>query len=416
MEPAQWKTALDTILQDQEASMLALLEELVGIDSPTAHADGVNRMGERLTAWLGEAGFQVRRLPKPPVPEDEAWQKDLGDVFTARTHAPEAGPGIAFIGHMDTVFPVGTAAARPFRLDRAADRATGPGVADMKAGLVAMLFAARALKQSGLLPCPLTLMFSPDEELGSPTASKALAAQLPGALAVICAEPGGEGGKVTLSRTGSGHMHLKIQGKAAHAGRNYEEGASAVIELAHKILGINAFLDLPRGLTVNTGLVSGGISANSVAPWAEARIHLTYRTLEDGRRVVAGIRELVEKPVVPGTTAHISGGLRLYPLERSPQGDAFFELVREAGETLGMRLSGQHYESAAESGFCAGALGIPTICCMGPEGENIHTAQEYMLPSTLLPRCKLMALSALQAARAFGHQPRPSMLPPGADA
>ena len=97
MEPAQWKTALDTILQDQEASMLALLEELVGIDSPTAHADGVNRMGERLTAWLGEAGFQVRRLPKPPVPEDEAWQKDLGDVFTARTHAPEAGPGIAFI-------------------------------------------------------------------------------------------------------------------------------------------------------------------------------------------------------------------------------------------------------------------------------------------------------------------------------
>ena len=91
MEPAQWKTALDTILQDQEASMLALLEELVGIDSPTAHADGVNRMGERLTAWLGEAGFQVRRLPKPPVPEDEAWQKDLGDVFTARTHAPEAG-------------------------------------------------------------------------------------------------------------------------------------------------------------------------------------------------------------------------------------------------------------------------------------------------------------------------------------
>ena len=132
--------------------------------------------------------------------------------------------------------------------------------------------------------------------------------------------------------------------------------------------------------------------------------------------MVAGIRELVEKPVVPGTTAHISGGLRLYPLERSPQGDAFFELVREAGETLGMRLSGQHYESAAESGFCAGALGIPTICCMRPEGENIHTAQEYMLPSTLLPRCKLMALSALQAARAFGHQPRPSMLPPGADA
>ena len=268
MDLEQWKSILDTELQNQEAPMLALLEDLVSIDSPTAHAQGVNQVGERLAAWLGEAGFLVSRLPKPPIPDDEAWQKDLGDVFMAGTHAPEAGPGIAFIGHMDTVFPVGTAAARPFRLDRAADRATGPGVADMKAGLVAMLFAARALKRSGLLPCPLTLMFSPDEELGSPTASQALAAKLPGALAVICAEPGGEGGKVTLSRKGSGHMHLKIQGKAAHAGRNYEDGASAVIELAHKILGINAFLDLPRGLTVNTGLISGGISANSVAPSA----------------------------------------------------------------------------------------------------------------------------------------------------
>lgn len=403
MDLEQWKSILDTELQNQEAPMLALLEDLVSIDSPTAHAQGVNQVGERLAAWLGEAGFLVSRLPKPPIPDDEVWQKDLGDVFMAGTHAPEAGPGIAFIGHMDTVFPVGTAAARPFRLDRAADRAIGPGVADMKAGLVAMLFAARALKRSGLLPCPLTLMFSPDEELGSPTASQALAAKLPGALAVICAEPGGEGGKVTLSRKGSGHMHLKIQGKAAHAGRNYEDGASAVIELAHKILGINAFLDLPRGLTVNTGLISGGISANSVAPSAEARIHLTYRTLEDGQRVVAGIRALAAKPVVPGTIARVSGGLRLYPLERSPQGDALFKLVQEAGETLGLRLSGQHYESAAESGFCSSALGVPTICCMGPEGENIHSAQEYMLPSTLVPRCKLMALSALQAAKAFGR-------------
>ena len=106
---------------------------------------------------------------------------------------------------------------------------------------------------------------------------------------------------------------------------------------------------------------------------------------------------------MPGTIARVSGGLRLYPLERSPQGDALFKLVQEAGETLGLRLSGQHYESAAESGFCSSALGVPTICCMGPEGENIHSAQEYMLPSTLVPRCKLMALSALQAAKAFGR-------------
>ena len=401
MSLMEWKRALDAQLENQGHEMLILLEQLVNIDSPTADAAGVNRVGETLTGWLAQEGFATSRLPKPAIPEDEPWQADLGDVFMARSHAHSVGPGIAFIGHMDTVFPVGTARSRPFRLDRAADRATGPGVADMKAGLVANLFAARALKRLGA-PFPMTLMFSPDEELGSPTASKALAAQLPGALAVICAEPGGVGEVVTVSRKGSGHMHLKITGKAAHAGRCYADGASAVLELAHKTLAINGFLDLSRSLTVNTGLVSGGTSANSVAPWAESRIHLTYRTLEDGKRVVAGIRDTVSRPTVPGTTAAISGGLRLYPLERTPQGDKLFGLVREAGGLLGMRITGQHYESAAESGFCSSQLGIPTICCMGPEGDNIHSVDEFMIPSTLLPRCKLIALAAIQAAKAFG--------------
>ena len=402
----QWKRALDGLLDDQEGEMLALLERLVAIDSPTQHAAGVNRVGEPLTGWLAGEGFAVSRLPKPPIPEDEPWQADLADVFMACTHEPSAGPGIGFIGHMDTVFPVGTAASRPFRLDRAADRVTGPGVADMKAGLVANLFAARALKRSGLLDCPMTLMFSPDEELGSPTASKALAAQLPGARAVICSEPGGVGNVVTVSRKGSGHMHLKVQGKAAHAGRCYADGASAILELAHKTLAINDLLDLSRGLTVNTGLIAGGTSANSVAPWAESRIHLTYRTLEDGKRVVKGIRDIVAQSTVSGTSAAISGGLRLYPLERTPQGDRLFELVQEAGRTLGMDIAGQHYESAAESGFCSSELGIPTICCMGPEGDNIHSVDEFMIPSTLVPRCKLIALTALLAAREFAPAPR----------
>lgn len=405
MSLMQWKRALDELLDDQEGEMLALLERLVAIDSPTQHAAGVNRVGETLTGWLKEEGFAVSRLPKPPLPEDEPWQADLADVFMARTHDPSAGPGIGFIGHMDTVFPVGTAASRPFRLDRAADRVTGPGVADMKAGLVANLFAVRALRRSGLLDCPMTLMFSPDEELGSPTASKALAAQLPGARAVICSEPGGVGNVVTVSRKGSGHMHLKVKGKAAHAGRSYADGASAILELARKTLAINGLLDLSRGLTVNTGLISGGTSANSVAPWAESRIHLTYRTLEDGKRVVKGIRDIVADSSVPGTSATISGGLRLYPLERTVQGDRLFGLVQEAGRTLGMDIAGQHYESAAESGFCSSELGIPTICCMGPEGDNIHSVDEFMIPSTLVPRCKLIALTALLAAREFAPAP-----------
>lgn len=128
-------------------------------------------------------------------------------------------------------------------------------------------------------------------------------------------------------------MFLKVQGKASHAGRCYADGASAILEIAHKTLAIDTFLDLDRGLTVNTGLISGGVSANSVAPWAESRIHLTYRTLEDGQKVVAGIRDAVSRTVIPGTSASISGGLRLYPFERCEAGDKLFGSSRTPGSS-----------------------------------------------------------------------------------
>lgn len=399
MDIAACQAVIDKAFEHEEAAMLALLEELVKVDSPTDCAEGVNRVGDICTEALAEAGFIVERIPRPPVPDDEPWQAALADARTARRGEADAGPGIGFIGHMDTVFPAGTARLRPFRVDRQADRVYGPGVADMKGGLVAMIFAARVLARHKLLSCPLTLMFSCDEELGSPTSSRALQARLQGAHAVFCAEPGGVGGRVTTSRKGSGHMCIRVRGVAAHAGRNYEDGASAILALARKVLACDKLLDLPNGITVNTGLISGGTSANSVASWAEARVHLTYRRLEDGKRLVEAIRRLAAEESVPHTTTTVSGGLRLYPLERTAAGDKLFELVREAGWRFGMELHGQHYESAAESGFCSSVLGVPTICCMGPEGEHIHTDREYLVLSSLVPRARLLALSAVMAAR-----------------
>ncbi|MFQ8890059.1 MAG: M20/M25/M40 family metallo-hydrolase [Bilophila wadsworthia] len=331
-------------------------------------------------------------MPKTEAPADEPWQADLGHVFMAKTHGREAEPGIVFLGHMDTVFPKGTAQARPFKIE--GDRATGPGVADMKAGLVANLFAARALKRLGLIDCPMTLMFSPDEELGSPSASRTLAQVLPGARAAINSEPGGPGGLVTVSRKGSGHMFLKVQGKASHAGRCYADGASAILEIAHKTLAIDTFLDLDRGLTVNTGLISGGVSANSVAPWAESRIHLTYRTLEDGQKVVAGIRDAVSRTVIP---------------ERRPPSAAAaplsFERCKRATSSLacqGRREPRHVHQGPALRQRVRSRLqlqpGVPTICNMGPEGEHIHP-QRIPCPSSIVKRCKLIALTALQASR-----------------
>ena len=208
MELSQCKERLDAWFSDKEPEMLSMLERIVNMDSFTNDAADVNKVGEVVTGWLAEAGFHTAKLPKKPAPADEQWMNGLGNVFSARTHSVECGPGVAFIGHMDTVFPAGTAGARPFRLDRAADRATGPGVTDMKAGIVQNMFVARALKELGLMDVPMTLTFSPDEELGSPSTTPILGEQLNGAQAVICTEPGYPGGGVTLERKGSGHMFL----------------------------------------------------------------------------------------------------------------------------------------------------------------------------------------------------------------
>lgn len=218
MELSQCKERLDAWFSDKEPEMLSMLERIVNMDSFTNDAADVNKVGEVVTGWLAEAGFHTAKLPKKPAPADEQWMNGLGNVFSARTHSVECGPGVAFIGHMDTVFPAGTAGARPFRLDRAADRATGPGVTDMKAGIVQNMFVARALKELGLMDVPMTLTFSPDEELGSPSTTPILGEQLNGAQAVICTEPGYPGGGVTLERKGSGHMFLEIMGISAHAG------------------------------------------------------------------------------------------------------------------------------------------------------------------------------------------------------
>ena len=380
--------------------MLSMLERIVNMDSFTTDAQDVDQLGTVLTDWLREADFQTFMMPKTEAPADEPWQADLGHVFMAKTHGREAEPGIVFLGHMDTVFPKGTAQARPFKIE--GDRATGPGVADMKAGVVANMFAARALKDLGLIDVPMTLMFSPDEELGAPTATRVYRERISGARAVICAEPGFPDGGVTTERRGSGHFHMRISGISAHAGRCYEDGASAILELAHKIVALDAFVDAQAQTIVNTGLISGGNSANAVAPWADARIHITFNTVDAAERLVENVRAVAARTFVPRTTTRISGGIRLHPLEYTADVETLFGMAERACAAMGgYTIRRNRALGASEAGFTASVLGIPSICSMGPEGAELHSPSEYLSVDTVLPRCKMIALTAIQAARAF---------------
>lgn len=375
--------------------MLALWEEMVNTESGSRQLEGVAAMHNIIRRELEAVGAKVQVVP----------MENAGGVLVAEWNSGSPKAPLLFIGHVDTVFKEGAAKENPFRIDENGF-AHGPGVLDMKGGLVMNIFVARALKELGLMDVPMTLTFSPDEELGSPTTGYHLGRELNGAHAVMCTEPGYVGGGVSVERKGSGHMLLEIEGKSAHAGRNYADGHSAILELAHKILAYDRHVDLEKDITVNTGLISGGTSANSVAPFASARIHLTYPTYELGQELVRAIREETEKTYVPGTRSHISGGLRLLPLRPTAKVMALYELIRAAADCIGYPCSLERSKGAAESGYCCSVLDLPTVCSMGPEGTGLHTPDEYIIPSTFLPRAKILALTALQAARQFSASPK----------
>ena len=399
MEMQQNVERIGAYLDRRQAEIMAMIERLVNMDSFSMDGEDVDRVGQVVAEWMRQAGFDVEVCGKPAIDDDEAWMRGLGNLVVARTHPREAGPGIVFLAHMDTVFPHGTAARRPFRVE--GDRAYGPGVADMKAGVVAAMFAARALSDLGLMPVPMTLMFSPDEEMGSPVTTHLYRELLPGARAVLCAEPGFPVGGVTTERNGSGHMHMRVEGIASHAGRSYEDGASAIVELANKIVAMDRLVDLGRDVKVNTGLIEGGTSANAVAPHAEARLHLTFRTVEDAEQLVRDIRAIAAQTFVPRTHTTLTGGIRLHPLRPWADTMALFDMASRAGDAIGYALRTNMARGASEAGFTSSALGIPSLCSLGPEGAGLHSPDEYLELSTILPRCKILALTAIQAARAF---------------
>ena len=350
---------LNAYFDGRQPEIMGMIERLVNMDSFSEDGEDVNKVGETVSGWMREAGFHTEKIAKPAIDPDESWMEKLGNVFSARTHEREAGPGIVFLGHMDTVFPAGTAAARPFQVE--GGRAYGPGVADMKAGVVANMFAARALKDLGLIDVPMTLMFSPDEELGAPTATRVYRERISGARAVICAEPGFPDGGVTTERRGSGHFHMRISGISAHAGRCYEDGASAILELAHKIVALDAFVDAQAQTIVNTGLISGGNSANAVAPWADARIHITFNTVDAAERLVENVRAVAARTFVPRTTTRISGGIRLHPLEYTADVETLFGMAERACAAMGgYTIRRNRALGASEAGFTASVLGIPS--------------------------------------------------------
>jgi glutamate carboxypeptidase len=372
-------------LASQRQAMIDLLRDVVDIDSGSYDKAGVDAVGARFERHFSEHGIPFRR--------------ESHDSFGDAIHAEVAKPGsnekpVLLMGHRDTVFGKGEATLRPFTIKD--KRAYGPGVADMKAGVVMNIFVATAFHKFGGAPHPIKLLITSDEEIGSPSSRPVIEREGRAARAVFNSEPGRPTGNVVTSRKGGIFMHLAITGKAAHSGANFAAGISAIGELAHKIIQIHALTDLTKGITLNVGLVSGGQSVNTTAPYAEGQIDMRYVDPKDRAAVMAEIERIVATPSVPGTRAVLTIKGEFVPVVQSEASKALFEGYQAAARQAGLTtLQGEFSGGCADSGFTA-AVGTPTICGVGPVGGLAHTPEEYLELDSIVPRAQTLALAILR--------------------
>jgi glutamate carboxypeptidase len=379
-------------LAEQQDAMVALLRDLVNVDSGSYDKAGTDRVGDLIRSVLDGYGIPVETMP----------QQRHGDCLRAAVPSSgmgaDAGRPVLLLGHRDTVFAAGEAARRPFRVEDGI--AHGPGVADMKAGLVMNAFVLAAFARAGGSPAPLVGLFTGDEEIGSPEGRPVIEREARAARAVLNAEPGRPSGAVVAGRKGGVFCAIRIEGRAAHSGGNFEHGVSAVEELARKVQALHAITDLARGTTCNVGLVSGGQSVNTVAPWAEMQLDLRYVAPADRAAAMARVEEIVERASVPGTRAVLDVRGEFLPLVPTPESRRVFALYAEAARASGFEAPGEFVGGCADSGFAA-AVGAPTLCATGPVGGRAHTPDEYLRLDTLVPRAQACARTILGLGAEF---------------
>ncbi|HEX2652953.1 MAG TPA: M20 family metallopeptidase [Xanthobacteraceae bacterium] len=379
------KAVLDW-LAEQRGKMLALLEQLVNTDSGSYDKQGVDAVGAHIRRFFDDHGISHDIIPN----------ETFGDGIRASVGSG-TNSTILLMGHRDTVFPKGEVARRPFQIKDG--RAYGPGVADMKAGLVMNAFVLAAFQKFGGAPGPLVGLFTADEEIGSPSSRGLIEAEARRARAVFNSEPGRPSSAVVTGRKGGVFMRFEVIGKAAHSGANFEQGISAIGELAHKTIALHALTDIPNGITVNVGVIAGGQTVNTVAPSARGEIDLRFITPAQRAAVMGKIEKIMATSTVPGTSAKLEIYGEFLPLVESTDGKHLFEHYAACGRDLGVSVTSEFTGGCADSGFAAN-VGAPTVCATGPIGGKAHSPDEYLEVDSIVPRAQTLALSVLRLSRA----------------
>jgi glutamate carboxypeptidase len=361
--------------QSQSGWIAAALRELVAIESPSDDKAAVDAAAARVTQWAQEAGGRVK-LHR---------QKKFGDVLELRFGPPrDRRKPVLLLGHLDTVWPLGTLAKMPWRENDG--KFSGPGVLDMKAGVVIALAAMRVLAQSGE-GRPVTLLLNSEEEVGSPVSRPITERLALASAAVLVLEPA-QGLACKTARKGVGAYRLDVQGVAAHSGLDFERGHSAVLELARLLEKVAAFTDLKLGRTVNPGVIGGGTRSNVVAERAWAEVDVRIVKTSDAARVEKLFRGL--RCTDPACTLTVTGGMNRPPMERTAGTAALYKQARTLAAQLSFDLPEAAVGGGSDGNFTS-ALGVPTLDGLGAVGEGAHAAHEHVVIAQLVPRTALLA-------------------------
>lgn len=373
---------LHDYLRHRRAAMVNLLRDLVQRESPSHDKVAVDRLAGFLGGEWRQRGARVK-LIRP---------RSAGAILRAEVKLGRGKPQgqLLALGHLDTVYAVGTLEKMPFRVR--GGRAFGPGVFDMKGGIVQGLFALEAvqeLEMDPVAPRKVVFLFTSDEEIGSEAGRRVLEREARRSRAVLVLEPSaGAKGALKTARKGVGEFELIVEGRAAHAGLEPEKGVNAIEELARQIIRLKK-LERPRqGLTLNVDVIEGGTRTNVVADRARALVDVRITRKADGPRVERAMRKL--KPMDKRAKLVIAGGINRPPLERTAQGAQLFRQARSLGRELGLSLKETAVGGGSDGNF-TGALGVPTLDGLGPVGGGAHSPGEFIVVGHMPERAALTA-------------------------
>lgn len=370
-------------IDDHKAQMMDLWQDLVNQDSPASYREGVDLVAKRVFKELEEAGASTR------------WDEE-GKALIAEIPGDSRAP-VLLLGHMDTVFPVGEAARRPFTVE--GSRVTGPGALDMKGGVAVMLSALKALHSAGFSGRPLKVILVSDEEIAH-NGSKAtvmLQREARGCAACFNCETGYEDDSLVIGRKGGVVFKAAVHGIAAHAGNNPRQGRSAIWEMAKKIDDIQNMTDWDKGITFNVGTIKGGTVSNAIPDYCEVEGDIRFQDPDISPFVKEELLKVLNHTYIEGTKTE----LLLYhegmlPMKMTEDNKKLFELVKKTGEENGIPVSkGKLVGGGSDSGYVVYA-GVPTVCAMGVKGRFNHTRDEYALKDSLFERAKLLGAVILK--------------------